>query len=401
MQPIRQAFFRYGWLLPAWLPLAQVGGRALFNVLAGVYFLWGLAALMRTPVVVSRSILLLYGLLLLSMTAGALGAQDSERALRKLMAFFSHSMAFFFTLMVLQSSAQRMSELMKTVAIAACLLIAVLYLQLGYLISQETFIPELQLREDNLPFLVPILFFVICHSGRPLAIRRFAAVLVLGLVTFYVLISGGRAALFGLLVAASVYLLTVVRRRWYEIAGVAVLAGVLAFALGGERLLRQLEPDASSGSSGWAQRLDQFTSHRLSLWKQALQHGPANTWLGVGMGNARDTEQIMETAPGQHVRHLHNFALDAWYETGLTGMALLLGLLAVLFAAGWVAYRRLPRGAGAHAGVLLSSAAAIVAAALFSFSYGSNPFSLYLFVLLAALYALYQRSKPAGTPVSR
>ncbi len=209
MQPIRQAFFRYGWLLPAWLPLAQVGGRALFNVLAGVYFLWGLAALIRTPVVVSRSILLLYGLLLLSMTAGALGAQDSERALRKLMAFFSHSMAFFFTLMVLQSSTQRMSELMKTVAIAACLLIAVLYLQLGYLISQETFIPELQLREDNLPFLVPILFFVICHSGRPLAIRRFAAVLVLGLVTFYVLVSGGRAALFGLLVAASVYLLTV------------------------------------------------------------------------------------------------------------------------------------------------------------------------------------------------
>jgi teichuronic acid biosynthesis protein TuaE len=401
VQSIHQAFFRYGWLLPAWLPLAQVGGRALFNVLAGVYFLWGLAALIRTPVVVSRSILLLYVLLLLSMTAGALDAQDSERALRKLMAFFSHTMAFFFTLMVLQSSTQRMSEFMKIFAIAACLLIAVLYLQLGYLVSQETFIPELQLREDNLPFLVPILCFVICHSGSSVAIRRFATVLVLGLVTFYVLASGGRAALFGLLVAASVYLLTVLRRRWHEIVGVAMLAGVLAFALGGERLLRQSPPGLPDASSGWAQRLDQFTSHRLSLWRQALQHGPANRWLGVGMGNARDTEQIMETAPGQHVRHLHNFVLDAWYETGLIGVALLLGLLAVLFAAGWAAYRRLPRGEGVHAGVLLSSAAAIVAAALFSFSYGSNPFSLYLFVLLAALYTLYQRSKPAGSPVSR
>ena len=396
MRSIRQAFFRYGWLLPAWLPLAQVGGRALFNVLAGIYFLWGLAALIRTPIVVSRGVVILYVLLLLSMTAGALGAQDSERALRKLMVFFSHSMAFFFTLMVLQRSARRVGGLMKTFAVAACLLIALLYVQLGYLIWHEPFAPGLQLREDNLPFMAPILFFVICRAGRRWPVRGVAAATVLGLVTLYVLVSGGRAALLGLLVAASVYLLTVLRRRWYEIAAIAVLAGALAFTLGGDRWLRQFPPESPDGSSGWMQRLDQFTSHRLSLWRQALQHAPANPWLGVGIGNARYTEQIMQTTPGQHVKHLHNFALDAWYETGALGVALLLGLLGVLFAAGWQADRRLPPGARAYAGVLLSSAAAIVAAALFSFSYGSNPFSFYLFVVLAALYALYQRSQHSG-----
>ena len=38
---LREAFFRQGWLLLAVLPLTQIGGRALFNLVAGLYVVWG------------------------------------------------------------------------------------------------------------------------------------------------------------------------------------------------------------------------------------------------------------------------------------------------------------------------------------------------------------------------
>ena len=47
LNDMQDAFFRWGWLIPAALPLAQVGGRGLFNSIAVLYAVWGLVALWR------------------------------------------------------------------------------------------------------------------------------------------------------------------------------------------------------------------------------------------------------------------------------------------------------------------------------------------------------------------
>ncbi|MCB1809242.1 MAG: hypothetical protein KDJ99_30025, partial [Candidatus Competibacteraceae bacterium] len=56
IQPVVQrTFFHYGWLLPTLLPITHAGGRAAYLILAGIYVLWGLAALYRAPVQLNRA----------------------------------------------------------------------------------------------------------------------------------------------------------------------------------------------------------------------------------------------------------------------------------------------------------------------------------------------------------
>ena len=44
-QRLATAFFRRGWLLPALLPLTELGGRGLYNTLVALYGIWGLSGL--------------------------------------------------------------------------------------------------------------------------------------------------------------------------------------------------------------------------------------------------------------------------------------------------------------------------------------------------------------------
>lgn len=49
LELVRSNFFCWGWLAPAFLPLASVAGRGVFNILSGVYFLWALASVSLAP----------------------------------------------------------------------------------------------------------------------------------------------------------------------------------------------------------------------------------------------------------------------------------------------------------------------------------------------------------------
>ena len=75
-----EAFFRQGWLLPAVLPLTQIGGRALFNVVAGSYALWGLLSLWSRRKQLDRMTALLYLLLLSVFLLGIPGAVEPAGA---------------------------------------------------------------------------------------------------------------------------------------------------------------------------------------------------------------------------------------------------------------------------------------------------------------------------------
>jgi hypothetical protein len=87
------------------------------------------------------------------------------------------------------------------------------------------------------------------------------------------------------------------------------------------------------------------------------------------------------------VKHLHNFVLDCWYETGLIGVGALFLWLGVFFARGARRWRVAAPGGRAAAGTLLAGSFAIIAAGLFSFSYLSKPFAVYLPLFLGALAA--------------
>ena len=84
-------------------------------------------------------------------------------------------------------------------------------------------------------------------------------------------------------------------------------------------------------------------------------------------------------------KHLHNFLMDAWYETGLLGVGALLALIGSVLARLSGNWRNLSPEDRQRAGILLSALMAIIAAALFSFGYTSRYFALYGFVCLGGL----------------
>ena len=95
------------------------------------------------------------------------------------------------------------------------------------------------------------------------------------------------------------------------------------------------------------------------------------------------------------VKHLHNFLLDAWYETGWLGLASLLGLLAYLFTQVLSRLREANRTEFQLAVPLISAVMAIMTAAFLDPSYRSKEFSMFMFVYLAALWQLaeYRRRR--------
>lgn len=372
---LRKAFFDYGWLTPVLLPLTQIGGRGLFNFVSYGYVIWAMFSLFREKLPQSRMVLILYGSVLVAFALGIPGAEDSFLALKDWLIFLLRSLVVVFTLMMLEREPANLSRLQQALGFAGLLTLLALYLDLGYLLSSEHFDPRFQLKEDNLPFLFPFMLVTIA-SGVKGHWRYPCMVVVSTAVLAYVVLSGGRAALLGLLVAVAVYGLVVLRWRplW-------VGSGILALLVAGLLLM----PRAANLYAGWSNPWDVFTSGRNVLWQHALEHPPARPLIGIGMGNGRYEEEILQINARLSVKHLHNFVLDAWRETGLLGVAALLSL--ITYAIGkplWV-WSRLDPSRRRQAGLFLAAALAILSAGLLSFSYASRYFSVYLFFLFAGL----------------
>lgn len=400
-EKIRSAFFEYGWLLPLLTPAAQVGGRALINILMLVYLVWALLAVpgsrmrLERP---ARTALLLYGALLLAYLISVPGALDVDKALHEWVKFALHSLTFYFTLIVLTHRADALERLMVGLGVAGLLLLTALLAVLPWQIAKPGFLPTANMIEDNLPFLAPFVLYwawirLPARARLPAMAGLFAA------IAAYVVFSQGRAALAGLLVALFVAVFFVVRTRH----GIMLLLGGMALSVAlamssanffrgqeeSDRILTQQhqaqqrqEPEAA-----WVETLDRFTSFRTQLWRQALRNPPPSQLRGVGMGNAGLAGEVTTIQGAAHFGHLHNFLFDAWYETGLLGLGALLAFVAYPLVRG-LRLVRTGIGPSVHAGLFLASAAALLTAGLLSFSYASRQFSVYLPMLLAALWFL-------------
>lgn len=379
---IQDAFFRQGWLLPVVLPLTQLGGRALFNMAAGVYALWGLLSLWSRRERLDRMTALLYLILLSAFLLGIPGAMEPAGALRAWGMFLMHSLTLLLMQAALQESPVQIDRLLNAMALFGGITLAGLYALLPYYVlggSGQPFDPSTQLQEDNLPFLLPFMLGWIWRQER--SRWRYGAMAgVIAASLGYIVLAEGRAALLGLSAGLAVFCWAALgwRLRWIALLPALVLAlGVVANT--GPFRKAEMDPEHP---------LDAFTTGRTILWRQALAHPPARPWLGVGIGNGFQAKQVLNFEINGNriqVKHLHNFLMDAWYETGLLGLGALLALIgAVLGRLAW-AWRRLSAGDRQRAGVVLAAALAIMTAGLLSFSYTSRYFACYLFACLGGL----------------
>ena len=391
---LREAFFQWGWLLPAVLPVTQLGGRALFNSLAGGYALWGLWSFWSRRDRLDRAVTGLYLALLGVYLLELPGSDHPAEGLRSWGMFFMQSLTLPLTQLALQDAPPQSERLLKAMALFGAttlggVLLLLPYHSFGW--SGQPFDPNLQLQEDNLPFLLPFLLYWVWRrdQGR----WRYGAMLgITAVILGYVALAEGRAALVGLIVGLATFCWMVLRwrLRWSALAALAVLLlGVIA----------NIAP-FHKGESDPNHPLDAFTSGRTILWRQALDHPPPRFWSGVGIGNGAYAHEVLRFEIGGEqveVKHLHNFLLDAWYETGMLGLILLLALLGLVFGRlAWI-WRDLALEDRERAGVLLAAALALASAGLLSFSYTSRYFACYFFVCLGGLSAVATVPKAVDT----
>lgn len=379
---LREAFFRRGWLLLAALPLTQLGGRALFNSVAGLYALWGLLSLWSRRNRLDRTTTLLYLTLLGVFLLGIPGAIDPAEALRSWGVFLMQSLSLLLMQVALRESPGHPDRLLDAMALFGGITLAGLVLLLPYYglgWSGRPFDPSSQLQEDNLPFLLPFMLGWIWRQGDG-RWRYGAMVGITAVALGYVVLSEGRAALLGLIAGLATFCWVALgwRLRWSALLAALVLViGIIA----NTAPFHKSELDLNHP-------LDAFTAGRTILWRQAIQHPPERAWLGVGIGNGSYAREVLSFDLGGdrvQVKHLHNFLMDAWYETGLLGLGALLILIGAVFGRLVRSWRRLSAEDRQRAGVLLAATLAILTAGLLSFGYTSRYFACYGFACLGGL----------------
>jgi O-antigen ligase len=381
---LQAAYLGWGYLLAAGLPLAQVLGRAVFTIVLVIYGLWSLIAF-RLPPTLDRRLVLLFAALLAAYALGVPGSLDPLRGTREWLKFAAEGAVWLFAYGAVLRVPDGLERLVRALGLGTVTMLAVLYVKLSWQIQAPDFDPTRVLQEDGLAFLTPFaLYALLGWSGRA---GRVAAVLFLALAGYYVLLAQGRAALLGL--GAGLFVFAWLVRGWrvHTALVMTVVLGTLAFASQGEVLWRGAgSPHTLSGVA------DRFTAGRTQIWRQALSSPPEHLMVGVGLGNLGGQERVLTIDRGPRkaplvVKHLHNFVLDCWYETGLIGLVTLFLWLGVCVARGARHWRLAPPGVRAVAGTLLAGTFAILATGLFSFSYLSKPFTVYLPLFLGALCA--------------
>ena len=369
-------------MLPALLPLLQIAGRAVFHIAGVTYLIWALVSLFGCKLYVERRVLLPYLLMVIVFLASVLVAGTGLDGIHSWLDFVLYSCI---SLIVLASLPHvdgdgriRLLTLIGIVGIAA---IIILYLALPFQMSHPGFIPRTSMRADNLPLLTPFALYLLQYRWRHPWSQWIAAIFLVAVI-LYVIGSVTRTTLLSLSIALACYAVTVMRLRPRVAAVMAIMIIALAGLALGDKLIHSAQRYHSV-----TEFLDVASSGRTELWRQALQSPPANIWLGVGLGTLkRQTgNEVLQLQFGDQsgaVKHLHNFILDCWYETGLIGLGTLLLWLGTL---GHAAIRRLrtsDEAMRARVAVFLSATAAILVDASLTHSYGSKQFTVYLFLFL-------------------
>lgn len=374
------SFFQVGWLLPVAFPFVQMFSRGAFNSITAVYIVWGLFAMPGRWSNIDRRLLWLYLLPVIAFGLSLPGAVDLGRGMHAWFKFTFTSLTLFYTLAALSDRPENEAKFFRWLGLSA--VVSVLSLLLFALFQSgftQLVLSNNQPRYSNLPFLLPFAVFFASQLSSQYKQRILIPVIVLIFIVM-VALAGGRASLVGVIAACSV--LGLLRYRIHPAVLVAIVVVMLSIGafLGGSWFFRDVSTEQST-----IEILDTFSSGRTVLWRQALASPPENFLTGVGMGNVRYYENVI-TIDGVKVRHLHNFILDCWYETGFLGLA---ALFACYIGVGWRVIRTwfaLDSLQRTQSATLAAAFTAIFTSGLLSFSYYSPQFTSFLFLLFAGLW---------------
>ena len=248
-------------------------------------------------------------------------------------------------------------------------------------------------------------------------------------------------AYLAILLPLTVSLAATARGRWARLGGVALVAGELVVigltlargawlaavvALAGlgllwfwDRLARRVRRAVLVlGLAGlgaglvamlWLGSRDGSTAARLTIWRAMpeliaqrplLGHGPES--LGLLFSGVYPPQLVYYQGRGLRVDRAHNLFLDWAATTGLLGVAVRLGLLAVFFA---VASRALRRAPGGQARMVLVACTAAVAGNLsgnlVSFDLTATATATWLLMAVTAALAAGQRRPGPGRQAAR
>lgn len=388
-QKFQDAFFSWGWLLPALFPASQIGGRALFNVLDYSYALWGLLSCPGRSVGADRGFVVGYLLLLGAFLLSVFGAEEFLVGLRAWGQFVLQSAIGILTLLALRQDPENLGRLRYALGLGGFFMLFWQYVALVYYWQSGAFEPQ-QLRDGNLPFLLPFMLAWVATEPRLRPWRGAAFGSIILLAFSYIVLSHGRTSLVAAIIALTGFGILIWRWSWRRTLLFLLVIAVLAAALILGPLRKLPVTDLNLLDLGT------ISSGRTLIWEQALKNPPEQPWLGVGMGHGSFASEVLtfELAGQQHqVRHLHNLLLDVWYETGLLGVGTLvffIGYVLMRAVRNWFSLNSQERET---LGLFMIAALAILTGTLLDFNYTSRYFSCYFFLCLGVIHFITTQAK--------
>ncbi|MDP3333919.1 MAG: O-antigen ligase family protein [Methylococcaceae bacterium] len=368
-------FQQNGWYLLMFLPLLDLAGRALFNI---VFFVFVLLALMTAAVSfrLPKFQMNLFIALHLSIFMSLVFTHNIATLYQPWLKYAAEMSTFFILLYYLRNNLVSIQHIFNWMGGVAVLTIVV---TLTIMLIQWIREPNIafavgKVNKDVLPWLIPFAIPWAYQHSKPQL--RWLAVLGLIAITLFIGVgTQGRTALLATMLATSVLFVMYFRVRFWQVA-LALILVVGSVAAVMPNVLRGAL-DAPS-----AQTLDRLTSGRAVLWRQAIQHPPENPWVGIGFGN-KEGKAVVTYIGEEKVKHLHNLFMDCWYEIGYFGLGafiLWLGYHCVLLV------RIRQKGNDVQkkqAAILCASVVAMMVEGMFAVSMNSRMFAVYLCMVFA------------------
>jgi len=214
------------------------------------------------------------------------------------------------------------------------------------------------------------------RPGSQLAFGAAIPLLVVGLVA-----TESRGGMLAAIVAMALAVAVAKRGRIWVVALLTAIVAVAAFWFAATPSAFERVTDTANQGNG-----------RGSLWKVAGEISVDHPVIGVGLGNFQveapeyvrgngELERVSFIAERAHV--VHNVYLQILAETGIVGLGLLLGAIAMSISAATAAARRFERIGNLPMATLARASVVAVAAGLTASLFISNGSDLQLWVLLA------------------
>jgi len=368
-------FQHKGWYLLMFLPLLDLAGRAVFNI---VFLAFALLALTTASVSwrLNKVQAGLFIALHLSIFLSLLLTHNFLALYKPWFKYTEETLVFFVMLFYLRNkviSTERVFNWLGGVG-ALTILAALTVMLIQWVIEPNIAFAVGKVNKDVLPWLVPFVIPWAYQQAKP----EFRWVAVLGLIAVTLFIgvgTQGRTTILATTLASAVLFIMYFRIKFWQVAlALALVIGSVAAVM----------PNVMRGAldAPSEQTLDRLTSGRAVLWRQAIQHPPENQWVGIGFGN-KEGKAAVTYIGDEKVKHLHNLFMDCWYEIGYIGLTIFVLWVSYHW---WLLVRISQKGDGValkQVAILSASMLAMMIEGMFAVSMNSRMFTVYLCIVFA------------------